>query len=81
MDGVPAIYLGRIVSKENFRAFIYSPNNQEKLVNSWEEFEREIATGIWFVDKADAIKPLEKEEDSKPRQKRMAKQDEFLPKD
>jgi len=85
MDGVPAIYLGRIVSKENFRAFIYSPNQQEKLVNSWDEYEREIATGLWFADKADAISAGTKEEsekeDTKPRQKRAAKQDEFLPKD
>lgn len=80
MDGVPAIYLGRIVSKENFRVYIYSSNQQEKLVNSWDEYEREIATGLWFAEKADAIIE-EPQEEPKPRQKRAAKQDDFLPKD
>lgn len=48
MDGQPAVYLGRIVSKLNFRAFIHAPAGHKKLVNSWDEFERHMASGIWF---------------------------------
>lgn len=49
MEGIPAEYLGRIVSKENFRVFIYSSNGTTKLVNSWDEYERHMETGLWFA--------------------------------
>lgn len=42
MDGEPAKYLGRVVSKNNFRAFIYAPHGGQRLVESWEEFESSI---------------------------------------
>ena len=54
MEGVPANYQGRIVSKHHFRAFIYKPDGSQKLVNSWDEFECHIASGLWFVTKEDA---------------------------
>jgi len=55
MKGTPAIYLGRIVSKENFRTFVYSPYGSKKLVESWDEFEKEMASGLWFSTKKDAL--------------------------
>jgi hypothetical protein len=49
MEGAPAKYLGRIVSKENFRVFIYAPDGSQKLVNSWAEYEKHMETGLWFA--------------------------------
>jgi hypothetical protein len=62
MDGVPAIYLGRIVSKEHFRTFIYATDGSQKLVNSWDEFEKHMESGLWFATKEDAVTriPVEK---------------------
>jgi hypothetical protein len=48
MSAVPAIYLGQLVSKEHFRTFIYAPDGAQKLVESWEEFEQHMASGLWF---------------------------------
>ena len=72
MDGVPATYLGRHVSKEHFRAFIYAPDGQKKLVESWKEFESHMQTGIWFATKEDAvaIKAIEVEQAEKPKKAR-----------
>lgn len=64
MKGTPAIYLGRIVEKKNFRAFIYGVNGQRRLVNSWEEFEANMQSGLWFasVEDAEASKVVEEPE-------------------
>lgn len=58
MEGTPAIYLGRIVEKKNFRAFIYDANGQRRLVESWDEFEANMQSGIWFASKEDAKKSV-----------------------
>lgn len=49
MEGIPASYLGRIVSKDNFRVYIYSSSGQSKLVNSWDEYECHMESGLWFA--------------------------------
>jgi hypothetical protein len=54
MEGTPATYLGRIVEKKNFRAFIYSPDGKQRLVESWEEFEANMQSGLWFATQEDA---------------------------
>lgn len=54
MEGTPAVYLGRIVDKKNFRAFIYGLNGQKRLVESWEEFEANMQIGLWFATAEDA---------------------------
>jgi hypothetical protein len=54
MDGVPANYKGRFVSKENFRTFIYAADGSQKLVTSWDEYEKHMETGIWFATRMDA---------------------------
>ena len=54
MKGTPAIYLGRIVEKKNFRAFIFGANGERRLVESWEEFEANMQSGIWFATAEDA---------------------------
>lgn len=55
MEGTPAIYLGRIVEKKNFRAFIYNADGQKRLVESWEEFEANMESGVWFATHGEAI--------------------------
>lgn len=51
------LYLSRMIPKEGFRAYIYNSNNDKKLVNSWDEFQSQLKTGLWF----DTIqKPQEK---------------------
>jgi hypothetical protein len=69
MQGVPATYLGRIVDKEHFRAFIFNANGNKRLVKSWDEYESCMATGVWFPTLDDAI-GVKKEE---PKQKRKPK--------
>ena len=77
MEGTPAIYLGRIVSKENFRAFIHAPDGSQRLVNSWNEFEANMQSGVWFATaedaKASVVKPEEEKPKAKPRPSRAKK--------
>lgn len=54
MKGTPAIYLGRIVDKKNFRAFVYGANGEKKLVNSWDAYEAAMESGLWFATVEDA---------------------------
>ena len=51
MTGEHVVYLGRTIPKEGFRAFIYSFDNAQKLVESWDEYEKEISSGVWFSSK------------------------------
>jgi hypothetical protein len=60
MKGVPAMYLGRIVSKDNFRTFIYATDSKQQLVESWDEYEASMQTGLWFATKEDALASVAK---------------------
>ncbi len=88
MDGVPAIYKGKLVSKENFRVYVYSTDGTKKLVESWNEFESHMETGIWFARRKDAFLSKVEEEKTRARTKRVKKnavdkeplEDDFLPK-
>ncbi len=80
MEGTPAVYLGRIIEKKHFRAFIYGPNGERKLVESWDEFEANMQSGIWFatVEDAEASKAIVEEVEpvevvKKPRKKPVPK--------
>jgi len=75
MKGVNAVYRGRIVSKDNFRAFIYSPQGERKLVESWDVFESHMASGCWFDAPFDIQARVEPEivEEKPKRKKREAK--------
>ena len=55
MIGEHVIYLGRTIPKDNFRPFIYSFNNEQKLVESWEEYEANIATQAIFINFARCV--------------------------
>lgn len=94
MEGKPAIYLGRIVSKEDFRVFIYSPEGTQKLVESWNEYEASMQSGLWFATREEAQSSiLEKEIEEQKKRTRINKpkkieeeavievKDDFLPKD
>lgn len=67
MKGSPAIYLGRIVNKEHFRAVVYGTDGSKKLVKSWAEFELAMQSGLWFATAKDAkesVSPVIEEEES-----------------
>ena len=51
MQKETVVYDGRIVPKEGFRVFIYSFDNQTKLVESWDEYQEHISSGIWYAKK------------------------------
>jgi len=69
MKGEPAIYLGRIVDKKHFRAFVYSASGESKLVESWDAFEAAMQSGVWFATQEDV--PAVK--DAKPKRKSQSK--------
>lgn len=45
-------YNGKWVDERFFRAFVYNKNEQ-KLANSYDEYEKLISSGIWFSSKDD----------------------------
>ena len=49
MKGTPAVYLGRIVDKKHFRAWIYGADGERRMVESWDAFEAAMQSGIWFA--------------------------------
>lgn len=56
------LYCGRMVPKDGFRAFVYSKNGEQKLVNSYAEFEQSVSSGIWLPQKpaTEVAKPKKK---------------------
>ncbi len=91
MEGIPAIYKGRLVSKDNFRVYIYAPDGRKKLIESWGAFESHMQLGIWFASQEDARASVVEEEKPKAKQKQKSatepkaidakERDDFLPKD
>ncbi len=57
-------YMGRWVDKETFRVFVYDKNGSNKLANSFSEYEKLIASGIWF-DTTELAKEKEKSKERK----------------
>ena len=47
-------YQGRWVDKQNFRAFVYDLNGNEKIANSYQDFMDLTSTGIWYESKPEA---------------------------
>lgn len=74
MKGETAVYLGNIIPKAHFRAFIYNVSGEKKLIDGWGNFEAHMATGIWFAkeEEAKSIKN-EMELSEKPKRKRKSK--------
>jgi len=73
MQGTQVNYLGRSIAKEGFRAFIYSANGQTKLVESWEQFENYMASGIWFASKEEIVEQKVEEVDGIAESKQVYK--------
>ncbi len=44
-------YLGRWVDKKDFRAFVYDDKGEQKLADSYNEYELMISSGLWFSEK------------------------------
>lgn len=55
MKGTPAEYLGRLVDKKHFRAFVHGVGGQRRLVESWDEYEACMQSGVWFATIEDAL--------------------------
>lgn len=51
MHNEHVLYLGRMVPKKNFRAYVYDKDNNGKLVNTWTDYEEHLASGLWFSTK------------------------------
>jgi hypothetical protein len=77
MKGVPAIYLGQIVDKKFFRTFVYSMDGSKKLVESWDEYERHMESGLWFSTQEDAKSRIPVEKPKRVRNKPAAKPQEL----
>lgn len=71
MKGVPAIYLGQIVDKKYFRTFVYSMDGSKKLVESWDEYEQHMESGLWFSTQEDAKARVPVEKQKRVRNKPM----------
>ena len=41
-------YNGMNIPKSQFRTYIFGFDGEKKLVNSYAEFEKDIASGVWF---------------------------------
>lgn len=52
MEGEFVVYQGRNVPKDDFRVFVYGVNGAQKVVESWEEYQREISSGVWHSEKS-----------------------------
>lgn len=48
------LYLGRWVSKDNFRVFVYDIKGNQKLANSYNDYQNLMANGLWFSSKEEA---------------------------
>lgn len=63
------LYLGRWVSREFFRAFVFNSSGQH-LANSYDEFSELISSGAWFAEKKDIKEPIDNVVDIKPKRGR-----------
>lgn len=54
------IYDGRLIPESPFAAYIYGPNDTQKLVHNWADYQKEIASGLWFTYKKDVPKVAHK---------------------
>lgn len=70
-DNVEAqvLYLGRWVSKEHFKAFVYKADDK-KLANSYDEFSNLISSGLWRAEPVASIEPETNIVDIKPKRGR-----------
>jgi hypothetical protein len=53
------LYLDRWVDKNMFRTFVYDQKGNQKLANSYEEFEALTHSGVWFATKQEKAQVVE----------------------
>jgi hypothetical protein len=53
------MYLDRWVDKNTFRTFVYDRDGNQKLANSYAEFEALTQSGIWFASKPEKLQVVE----------------------
>lgn len=73
MNKETVVYQGRVIDKKNFRMFLYGANNEKKLVNSWDEYQEAIQSGVWHSMPS---KVLKNDVQPKKRKKRVKKMSE-----
>ncbi len=74
------LYKDRWVDKSHFRAFVYNVTDQ-KLANSFNEYEQMIASGLWFNTKEDALNAVKVEEEPKTKKEIRAEKVEKIAKE
>lgn len=62
MEGESVKYNGNTHLKQGFRTFVYNKDGEQKLMNSWVEYEAHIAAGLWFTNRFDIPMPGSTEE-------------------
>lgn len=62
MEGQAVQYQGKLVSKDHFRVFVYGKDNAKKLVESHDEYEKALESGLWFSNKEDVPRHYEETE-------------------
>jgi len=57
MDNSLVKYLGRMVPRPSFRAYVYAQDGSSKLVESYDAYQDAMASGVWFetIEDASAI--------------------------
>lgn len=55
MQGEMVLYNGKLFPKEGFRTFVYAKDGTSKLVESWPDYEKAMASGLWFATKQPII--------------------------
>lgn len=63
MDNSLVKYLGRMVPRLGFRAYVYAQDGSNKLVESYDGYQDAMASGVWFaaIEDASAIAVLSEE--------------------
>lgn len=57
-------YMGRWVDKDHFRVFVYNDKGEQRLAESFTQYESLLASGLWFSakpEKQEASKPIRKQ--------------------
>lgn len=49
-------YLGRWVNKDQFRAYVYNDKGEQKLADSYHEFQTLTTSGLWFAERPECRK-------------------------
>lgn len=55
-------FKGRLVDRDQFRAFIFNPKGERHLAESYDEYKEMVSTGLWFdsIVEAQKVRPKRK---------------------